>query len=294
MHEGIAMDSGVLGGLMVMVCWGVSDFIQSLLIRQMGTAKTMVTRNLFTLLVALCLGGYLVFSRQLHFDAVAVLIIVCSSAAYVLGYYAYMRGCEVGSLTLVSPVASAYSLVTIVFSTMFLHERLPFAAWVAVLGIFLGIVMLSGNVLGTLRGGSQGLSHALLAMAGFGAAFFILGLSAKKLNVMNAFFYSAFSQAVLFIALGLCRKGALQRRDIRASRFMVFLAHSLLVNAGWVFYIFASSVGDLSLVTPISSVYSGVTVVLAMLFFKEKTAIGQKAGIVVLLLGVFFLSYFHR
>lgn len=285
------MDNEVFGGLMVMVCWGISDFIQSLMIRQLGTAKTMLVRNIFTFVVASLLGAYLLLSQQLRFDANAVLIITCSSAAYVLGYYFYMRGCEVGNLTLVSPIASTYSLVTILFSIIFLQERLAPAAWIAVSIIFIGIVMTSGNIFRSLRGGSQGFLQAILAMVGFGVAFFILGFSAKTLDVNNAFFYSAFTQAVLFSLLALSRNGKLEKGDVTKHRWLIFFVHSLLVNAGWVFYIFASKVGDLSLVTPISSVYSGVTVLLAIAINREITTVGQKVGIGTVLVGVFLLSY---
>ncbi|RMQ40661.1 putative membrane protein [Pseudomonas cichorii] len=285
------MDGGVFGGLMVMLCWGVSDFIQSLMIRQLGTAKTMLVRNIFTFAVASFLGAYLIFTQQLRFDSSAVFIITCSSAAYVLGYYCYMRGCEIGNLTLVSPIASTYSLVTILFSIIFLQEHLVPAAWFAVSIIFVGIVMTSGNIFRSLRGGSQGFLQAVLAMVGFGVAFFILGFSSKTLDVTNAFFYSALTQAVLFSSLALARNGKLQKGDLTQHRFLIFLAHSLLVNAGWVFYIFASKVGDLSLVTPISSVYSGVTVLLAIAIYREITTVGQKVGIGAVLVGVFLLSY---
>ncbi|MDU9039928.1 EamA family transporter [Pseudomonas corrugata] len=289
--ELLCMDSGVFGGLMVMLCWGISDFIQSLMIRQLGTAKTMLVRNVFTFAVALLLGVYLITFQQLRFDADAVLIITCSSVAYVSGYYFYMRGCEVGNLSLVSPIASTYSLVTIFFSIIFLRESLAPIAWLAVLIIFIGIVMTSGNIFQSLRGGSQGFLQAILAMVGFGVAFFILGFSAKALDVTNAFFYSALTQAVLFTALALSRNGRLEKGDLTRRRGWYFLTHSLLVNAGWVFYIFASKVGELSLVTPISSVYSGVTVLLAIAIYREITTLGQKVGIGTVLVGVFLLSY---
>ncbi|WP_191091538.1 DMT family transporter [Affinibrenneria salicis] len=285
------MDLGVFGGLMVMACWGISDFIQSLMIRQLGTAKTMLVRNILTLGVAGLFGIYLIFSQNLRFDADAVLIISCSSFAYVLGYYLYMRGCEVGNLTLVSPIASTYSLVTIFFSIIFLQEKLSPLTWIAVTIIFIGIVMTSGNIFRMLQCGARGFHQAIFAMVGFGVAFFILGFSAKSLDLINTFFYSALTQAIFFISLALIRNGKLAKGDITQRRMLIFFSNSLLVNAGWVFYIFASKVGDLSLVTPISSVYSGVTVLLAIVIYREVTTIGQKFGIGAVLVGVFLLSY---
>lgn len=285
------MDLGVFGGLMVMLCWGISDFIQTLMIRQLGTAKTMLVRNIFTLGVAGLLGIYLIFSKNFRFDTEAILIISGSSFAYVSGYYLYMRGCEVGNLTLVSPIASTYSLVTILFSIFFLQEKLTPQSWVAVTIIFFGIIMTSGNIFRILKGGAKGFHYAICAMLGFGVAFFILGFSAKTLDLINTFFYSALTQSVLFIFLALIRNGKLIKGDITKHRMLIFFSHSLLVNVGWVFYIFASKVGDLSLVTPISSVYSGVTVLLAIVIYREVTTFGQKVGIGAVLIGVFLLSY---
>lgn len=78
--------------------------------------------------------------------------------------------------------------------------------------------------------------------------------------------------------------------DLTRPTILVFLAHAALVNAGWFAYIQGGSTGEISVVAPIASVFSGVTVVLAAVFYRERISLTQISGILIVLLGVFLLS----
>lgn len=284
------MANGVWGGLMVMLCWGGADLVLTTMIRQIGTAKAMMWRNVYTLMVAILVGGYLAYAQQLSFNAQAVAIIGMSSLVYVLGFYCYMRGCEIGRLTLVSPITSTYSMVVILLAMVFLQERPSASAWLSIGLILMGLLLMFGGWALWRSEDGRGVKQALWAMLGFGVSFFILGFASKTVPSLLTFFYSALTQAVLFMLLALLKGGILRHADVTPQRLRYFLGHCVLVNTGWFCYIYATHVGELSLVAPISSMYAGVTVVLAMLIYREKISAGQKVGIGSVLLGVYLLS----
>lgn len=281
----------VFCGLIVMICWGIADFIQSIVIRQIGTPKAMVVRNILTLCIGLCLVAYLLTTHTLKFNPYAFGIIFASSSIYVYGYFMYMRGLELGMVSLVAPIASSFSVMTVFLSVVILGEKLSTEDLVCIGIIVFGIFLLSTNLrkLGGLHN-RAGLKEALLTMVFFGLAFFILSLIPKDINAINIFFYSAISQSVLFLALGLKMGGKVTVKNLPGNSIGIFLCHSILVNAGWFVYIVGSSQGRVSIIAPVSSVFSGVTVLLALVFYRERLVSTQFVGILSILSGIFILS----
>ena len=285
------MKIDIFCGLIVMMCWGIADFIQTIVIRQIGTPKTMVVRNILTLCIGLCLGTYLFTIHTLKFNPYAFGVIFASSSIYVLGYFMYMRGLELGMVSLVAPIASSFSIKTVLLSVVILRENLSTADLACIVLIVFGIFLLSTN-LRKLRGirNRAGLKEAILTMISFGLTFFILSLIPKNITTINIFLYSAISQSILFLALGLKMGGKVSSRNLSHNSICIFLCHSLLVNAGWFAYIIGSSQGKVSIIAPISSVFSGVTVLLALVFYRERLVLPQFVGIFFILSGIFILS----
>ena len=73
------MELPLLIGLLAMFGWGAADFIQAQAIRDIGTAQTMMLRNLFTLALSKSLGLFLVIQGDMNAPPLQVTIILCSS-----------------------------------------------------------------------------------------------------------------------------------------------------------------------------------------------------------------------
>ncbi len=285
------MEIGIYYGLMTMLSWGVADFIQSIAVRRIGSAKTLVIRNIFTLVIALTTAVVLESKNILIFDIQAFGIVALSSVFYVWGYFAYLRGYEVGNITLVAPIASSFAIVTVLLSVIFTHETLSFVEGGCIIMIVGGLFLTAAKLNQFRHLHSQrGLKESLIALLTFGIAFFVLGFISKNVNAGTVFVYSALTQSILFIAIGSARKGVPVLADLTRSLVIVFLAHAVIVNLGWLAYIIGSGVSDISIVAPIASVFSGVIVVLAIVIYRERIVLSQTLGIMAILTGVFFLS----
>jgi drug/metabolite transporter (DMT)-like permease len=64
----------------------------------------------------------------------------------------------------------------------------------------------------------------------------------------------------------------------------------LLFASAWLLFSTGLSISEASFLVPISSLYPAVTVILALIFFKEKLAKNQILGICIIIVGLFFLS----
>ena len=284
---------GIIAGLVVMLCWGIADFLQCVPIRIIGTPKTMFVRNILTLLLAISIGLYLFSADRLSISAANLSILCVSAFIYVWGYYMFMKGFEIGNISLVSPIAGSFSIITVMLAVVFFQESLPFIKLAAVFLMVAGVFLTSTDIskIKTIRS-QNGLKEALFAMLGFGLSFFILGFVSKKMNPLNIFFFVSLSQSLFFIVLSVMKNGFITKADLDGKLVALFIIHSLIVNMGWFVYIFGIGKALVSLVTPISALFPGVTVILALIFYKERLVINQKLGIFSILIGVFLISFY--
>lgn len=285
------LNEGVIAGLIVMLCWGVGDFIQSIPIRSIGTPKTMYVRNILTILIVSNIGLYLYYQGQLSVTPLNLLIIVASSLFFILGYYMFMRGIEIGNLSVVSPISSSYSIITIILAIAILGESLPTVKLLLVCFMIVGVFLTSTDVkkIKNIRS-EKGLKEALLSMVGLGLAFFTLGFASKHMNTLNIFIFASLSQAVLFLLLSVSKKGVVARVDLNVKLSSIFIIQALIVNLGWFAYIYGIGKNLVSIVTPLSSLFPGVTVLLALIHYKEKLVLNQKLGIGLILVSVVLIS----
>jgi len=102
--------------------------------------------------------------------------------------------------------------------------------------------------------------------------------------------YVSFSQAIFFITLSVIKGGKIKRGDLNYKLLSIFIIQPVIVCIGWFAYIYGIGQDLVSIVTPISSLLPGVTVILALIFYKEKLVLNQKLGILGILVGVYLIS----
>jgi uncharacterized membrane protein len=286
------MELSIGCGIAAMFCWGTADFIQGLAIRDIGTAMAMMLRNVLTLIISLSLGAALFWQGALEASTTDIFIIVLSSFVYVFGYLYYMRGFEFGKAAVVAPIASAYAIVTVLLSILFNDESVSATQAFAITLMILGVVAVSSDWREFRSIGHQaGVREASTALLFFGVAFYLAGFASQSMAGQEAFFYSALSQSIVFLVCSILIGARL--RNIGAYRSVLvgtFLIHAVLVNGAWVAYLVGTSTGNISIVAPISSVFSGVTAILAIVVTHERLAASQYLGILLIMGGVFTAS----
>jgi len=244
-----------------------------------------------TIILTIPVAVYLFSADRMSVTLPGFFIILTSSFLFTLAYYFFMRGFEIGSLSVVSPIGGAYSAVTVFLALVFLGESLSAMKLIAIVLMISGILFTSTDIAKIKNIRSQkGIKEALLAMIGFGVSMFILGFVSKQMDSLTLFVYVTFTQAPFFIMLSLLKGGTLSRRDLNFKLSLILVIQPIIVNFGWFFYIYGISQDLVSVVTPISSLLPGVTVILALIFYKEKLVNNQKLGILGILAGVYLIS----
>lgn len=277
-------------GLASAVVWGTADFIGGLKSRQLALLTVMVVSQGAALVV-------LVAAAAIHgepFPGAGILPWAALGAvAGTIGLAAFYRALSVGVMGVVAPISSCAAAVPVVVGVAG-GERPSALQLGGILVAIAGVALASwapGDEppLGERPrgvGASTGVGLALVAALGFG--FFFVGIDeASDRDLVWALLLTrAFSGAGLALAALVARPSfAMTAADARA-----VAAVGLLDVSANALFAAASTLGLVSVVAVVSSLYPVTTILLARFLLGERLHRVQRAGAVVALAGVALIS----
>src|SRR5581483_175051 len=113
---------GIIFGLLAALCFGLADFVVTQATRRVGVLQALFAIQLFGVLVV---GGVLLVMRQVPPLSPAIWgEMVVISAVNFAGTLLLYRAFAIGTLSLVSPIASGFAVVTAILAFA-LGERPP-------------------------------------------------------------------------------------------------------------------------------------------------------------------------
>ena len=286
----MAIEIGIVFGILAMLGWGTADFFAAKYVKRLKSERLYFWVQLSGLAPMLLLS---IFFFGVPVLSPVFLILLLSAALLTLLEYVFLyKSFESGKVSLVTPIASSYPILTILLSIIFLHEILSFFQMVSVVLILIGIVTVSLNM-GEIKkmriaASTRGLDYAFLSLLASSILFTILGFLVKELGwFMPIFLMKIF--VVIYMFSYLTVKG----REITFSgngiKLFVVLIGFLEVFAYLMYGLGAFTFLN-SIVVPISATYPLVTIILARVFFREKILRTQWLGIFSIIIGIFIVS----
>lgn len=272
------------------VAWGTADFFAKLSSDRIGASSTLFWVQGLSVLF---LGALVVLSgawpqAPLWAWGGAVALGVTNTIAILYLY----RSFEVGTLSLVSPIASSFPAVSVLLALLLLD-----AAWTPMKATGIAILM-GGTLLASFvtpdasapereRPIANGVPEAMVASLGMGVTMFGLVYVAEPLGSLAAtWVLRVTATVILLVGLGLKRAIAVPRGAL----WPVVLATSAFDTLAFVAYNQSLVGGEVGLSAPLSGSFAVVTLVLARLFLKERLKAHQWLGIVAVLGGILLVS----
>ncbi len=214
---------------------------------------------------------------------------LAASFLILIYYYAISKG----QVSLTGTILSMYPLVTIVLSLYFLHEQPSIAQKLAIIFVLLGTFILAlgenAKKLRNLKIDSWfwwGIIGAFL----IGISDFLAKVGTNQTDLYTyVFAYGLAFPLVSAISFVFDKKGR-KLPEFSINNFLPTVLGVSMVESGLIVYYIAISKGLVSVVTPISSVYVGITVILALIFLKEKIKGLQIFGIILSFIGIILLG----
>lgn len=278
----------ILAGLGGMFGWGTSDFFANSSSEKIGHFRTFFWSQIAGMLM---LGVFMVFVRPTFLPIPQTLIILAiASILYAIGYLLFYKAFEIGNVSIVSATINLNTVIAIIIAYIFLGQRLSNTQLPAVFMILIGVILVSVNLKDFTKGGSisllAGVKEAIFASFAFGIFWNLSQILSQKIGWLPTTFYVKIIAILFLIGMTFFNKkdSSFEKKHLKVIPIVILVG---LLEAGAIASVnFGLTVGDLVLITPISSALSVVTISLAIIFLKEKITKTQGVGMSLAILGI--------
>jgi drug/metabolite transporter (DMT)-like permease len=268
------------------LAYGISDFLGGLTSRSAALLSVLLVSQG----TALVLLSVIVVSRgERPPGGTFLLYAAIAGLSEAVGVAALYRGLAVGVMSVVAPIGATAPVVPVVVGIVLGEIPTPIQGGGIVLAVT-GIALTAlGRSSGEVAVGGRLASSAffgLLSALGFGG-FFAFMDAASEGDVPWALLVARLTAVTAFVAAMLLRRTPLA---VRGAQLPVIASIGVLIVVADSMYAISSTMGLLSVVAVLSSLYPVVTVALARVYLRERIERLQQIGIAACLSGVAAIS----
>jgi transporter family protein len=282
----------ILGGLGGMFGWGVSDFFANLSSGKIGHVKTFFWSQFVGMIFTLFLIPF--FGLNIDFPFLFAVLLVIASFFYSAGYLFFYKAFEIGNVSVVSTTINLWAVFTMIFAFIFLGQRLtPIQLW-GVLLIVGGITLVSINF-NDLKSRQikllAGTKQALIASVLFGVFWNLSDIISEEIGWLSTTLFVKIGAILSLLLFSLFLNLKLRIPKVSSKTKFIIVLIGVLEAAAVASVNYGIMIGDVILVSPISSALTVVTISLAIIFLKERITKIQFMGISAAVVGIVFTAF---
>lgn len=281
---------GVAWGLGAALLWGLADCTAATVSRLTGSFQVVLG---FHLISVAALGGIVLVTGAIDDMAPAeALPVVWVGALGAISYACFYKSLEIGPISIVSPIISAYAAVTLVLAVIVLEESLTAGQTLAVVIVMLGVLLASADLARVHRiERRQAFGIALALVTSIAVGGFVFGSAYYAIDhgwLLPLFLARGFS--AVFLVTAAARDRAWRFEGV-SSRWLGLVAVLALVDtAGYVAFNLGAERAETSIVSAASAPYAVIPIVAGVLLLRERPGRIQWAGVVAVIAGVVLLG----
>ncbi|HEV7775779.1 MAG TPA: DMT family transporter [Luteibacter sp.] len=273
-------------GLAAAALYGLTDLLAGLAARRVGTPRTMFYGHL---LGACGFTGWVLYAGVPTAPLASWLVALLSNALGLAATASLYRALALGPLSIVSPVAATYGVISAVLSVV-TGESLTTLAWLGVILATAGgaIMARQAPTPGSVVTGGSGPLFAVAAALAYGISFWLQGryaVPALGFVVPVATYY-----LLGVVAIGAYARVLRLSLAAPSGRSLVLVLSTAIAAVGGSLALAAGqATGHVAIVTVMSALASAVTVLLAWAVLKEPVRAAAWAALGVIVLGLALL-----
>jgi transporter family protein len=282
----------LLSGLGGMFGWGIYDFFAGVYSKKIGPYKTFFWSQLAGLFFILLLIS--AFTITLNIPVLIIILLPIAALFYSAGYLFFMKGFEIGNISIVAAIMNLWAVFTMLFAFIFMGQRLSYLQSLGVLMIISGATLASLNWSDIKNHSfklSLGVKETVMGAFFFGVFWNISEVISEKIGWLPTTLFVKFGIIVflLFFSFLIKRELVLTKATTKTKIMVVLMG---IIEAGAVAIVnFGLTIGDAILITPIASALSVVTIAMAIIFLKDKVTKLQGLGIITAISGIIVTGF---
>lgn len=282
----------ILSGITGMFGWGLYDFLGGVFAKQIGPYKSFFWSQLAGLASMFLLVIFVPSSMDI--PSGVVFLFPVAALLYSAGYLFFFKGFEVGSMSIVAATMNLWAVFTMLFAFTFMGQRLSPSQTTGVVMILAGVTLASLNWSEIQRRKFQlstGVREAIAGAFFFGIYWNVSEIIVEQVGwlVSTALIKLGIVVFMLFF-FALSKRGMGLAGTIGKTTTAIFVMG--VIEAGAVAVVnYGLTIGDAILITPIASALSIVTILLTIIFLKERINKIQGLGVATAVAGIVVTAF---
>lgn len=221
-------------------------------------------------------------------DKKTIIFLVLSGISNTLLWICYFKALDLGTVSKVTPIDKTSIILTLILSSVFLHEKITI---IKVLSI---IFILTGTLLTIKREDKDSKDNKWILYAFLTAIFTSTTTVISKIGIENTntcltTFLRTIIVLILLTIINLFKNKFKDIKNLNKRNYMFIILSGISTSLSWLFYFTSLSLGEASIVFPIEKLSLVVSIVTSTIFLKEKLNKKQILGIIIIVIGTSLL-----
>ncbi|MBI1970016.1 DMT family transporter [Candidatus Woesearchaeota archaeon] len=281
---------GFLFGLVCMLTYGISKVLAKKALLLENPYKVAVFIHFF---ISLTLLSFVAATGNFAVPNLSTiplfLLTAIIGAIAILSLY---KGYAVGKISLLSPIMSCATIITVLLAVIFYKEFLTYLEVWGIIFAVVGMIFLSMRWSEWKKIAWQkipGLKYALLTMLGWGFYFFLLKPIALEWGALLTATYM--ETAIFLCLLGNALVKKQKFLEMKRSFFLTTLLGGFFVAIGSLFFNLGIMINRVSVLMVFAQASLFITVILSFIFLKERLEKNQAIGVFLIVIGLLMVSW---
>ncbi len=282
--------TGIAFGATALLGYGLDNIALAFASKKYGSIKTAAIFFMMVMAIS-AIPAIFLFSFN-NFSIYADILVLVTGAVSFVAFVSFVKGFEVGNVSVVASIANGWGVITVALSILFLNEHLSPLSILEVLLIIVGVALVSFRYKSIRREKlnriSEGVKYALITMMGWGTYYFLDALLVLKIGWFDAFFLLNLITLAFVFSYSRVKSTKLMSLG-RGSYVVLFLGALTNVVAG-IAYNLGVAFNFAAVVAPVASAAVMLPVLFGILFLKERPEKTQMLGMAIIILSIIALT----
>jgi uncharacterized membrane protein len=229
------------------------------------------------------------FTTSLILPAPVIILFPIAAVVYSAGYLFFFKGFEMGNVSIVAATMNLWAVFTMMFASIFMGQRLTTTQTMGVFMIISGATLASidwSSITSQRFQLSLGVKEAILGAFFFGIFWNISEIISEEIGWLFTTLLVKFGIAVFLLIFSFAARQEVRLVNSSIKTKYVILLMGMIEVGAVALVNYGLTIGDAILITPIASALSIVTIMLAVIFLKDKISKLQGIGIVMAIAGI--------
>lgn len=257
--------------------------VDSILITTIRTFIILVLSFIATLI-------YKTFNEIYNLDIKTIIFLILSGISTTLLWIFYFKALDTGDVSKVTPIDKTSIVITLILSMIFLHEKITIIKVISITFILIG-TLLTVNKKTTNEKDNKWILYSILTAIFTSTTTIISKIGLNDIDSVLATFIRTVIVFIILIFIVIIKKKYIYLKDISKKSLRYVIYSGITNTLSWLFYFASLKDGETSIVFTIEKLSIVVTILLSVIFLKEKLNRKQIIGIIIIVIATSLLMF---